>query len=166
MTCVSLKPGESFFSERPATVDTILGSCLGIVMRHRDGATCVAHCVLPRANGENAEPGCTARFVDQSLEQMLAFFERRGISHDQLEVKLFGGSQILTTGPVGRMPPVGQQNLEAALAFLGREGIPVSAQDTGGRRGRRILVDSSTGEVQVRYIRSLPPAAMVNRAIP
>lgn len=165
MTSLSLKPGECFFSEGPATIDTILGSCLGIVMRHRGGATCVAHCVLPRANSEITEPGCAARFVDQSIEQMLAFFDRRAISHDQLEVKLFGGSQILTRGFLGRIPPVGQQNLETALAILGREGIPISAQDTGGRCGRRILVDSATGEVQVRYIRSTGDAAVVGKAI-
>lgn len=148
MNTVCLQPGEWFFSERPVLIDTILGSCLGIVMRHRDGATCVAHCVLPRWNGE---PGGEARFVDRCLEQMMMLFDRRGRERSELDVKLFGGSRMLVTDPPGR-DPVGRQNLDMALAILRREGIRVSAQDVGGNRGRRILVHSATGEVRVSYV--------------
>ncbi len=153
MTTVYLHPGEYFFSDEPAMIDTILGSCLGIVMRHRDGATCVAHCVLPRWHGETCAYGEEARFVDRCLGQMMAFFERRGIGHGQLEVKLFGGSQLLHSAERARMPSVGRQNLAAALSILRHEGIRVSAQDVGGNRGRKILVDSGTGNVDVRYMR-------------
>jgi chemotaxis protein CheD len=157
MRSVYLQPGEWFFSDRPARIDTILGSCLGIVMRHRGGATCVAHCVLPAWNGDTDESGDEARYVDRCLEKMMSFFDRRGIVRSQLEVKLFGASQLLPGGVRANTLAVGRQNLTAALEILQREGIPVCSQDVGGNRGRKISVNSATGEVTVTYMQ--PPGA-------
>lgn len=152
MRSLYLQPGEWFFSDRPAKIDTILGSCLGIVMRHHGGATCVAHCVLPAWKGETSESGDEARYVDRCLEKMLGFFDRRGIERSQLEVKLFGASQLLPGLVSGNTFAVGRQNLAAALEILEREGIAICSRDVGGNRGRKISVDSATGEVRVTYM--------------
>lgn len=152
MKTIYLLPGEWSCSKGPALIDTILGSCLGIVMRRPGGATCVAHCVLPRGTGEPGAQAGEARFVDRWLERTIAFFDHQGSDRGEIDVKLFGGSQLLPAAPASRSPSVGRQNLESALGILRREGFRVSEQDVGGHRGRRIVVNSVTGEVQVRYI--------------
>jgi chemotaxis protein CheD len=145
---VYLKPGEWFFGEQPAVVETILGSCLGIIMRSSEGATCVAHCVLPRWEG-GAAPDATGKFVDRTLAEMLRLFARRGVERVNLEVKLFGGAGVLLGGGGRAVQEVGRDNIEMAIQVLRREGIRVSACQVGGSRGRKIAVHTESGDVFV-----------------
>jgi len=154
ISSVYLQPGEWFVCDGPTAIQTILGSCVGIVMRHPHGPTCVAHCMLPRWNALPGPPG-EARFVDRCLTDMIALFDRRGLSRNQLAAMLFGGGRLLPGAAAGRMPGVGRQNVEAALSILHREGVDIVRQDVGGNRGRKLLVLSHTGEVTVSTISPL-----------
>ncbi|HET6419952.1 MAG TPA: chemotaxis protein CheD [Geobacteraceae bacterium] len=148
---VFLKPGESYFAERPTVVATVLGSCVSVTMfsaeRHC-GAIC--HAVLPEENA----PGEACRYVDASIMDMLRFFDRRRIKRSQIEVKLFGGSNILPASDVsrGRGASVGSQNIETALRIIEREQLRLVASDVGGDQGRKILFHTDTGEILLKRL--------------
>jgi chemotaxis protein CheD len=75
-------------------------------------------------------------------------FDALGASRRELEVKLFGGADVLPIAESRQgTPTVGAQNCMAATEVLAEEGFTVSASDLGGVRGRRIHFHTGTGEV-------------------
>jgi chemotaxis protein CheD len=148
---VFLTPGEIYVSQRPSIVSTVLGSCVSVTMfnsERRIGAIC--HAVLP----EEKTPGEAFRYVDSSILVMLKSFDRNGISRCEIEVKLFGGSDILPNdGGNGKKKTVGRQNIEAALRAVERERLRLVASDLGGTQGRKIFFNTYSGEIFLKRIR-------------
>jgi chemotaxis protein CheD len=129
---------------------TILGSCVSVTFRSAKlGAGALCHGVLPRC-----PPGSVApdgfRFVDFSIRYLAEQFHSLGASRQELEVKVFGGADVLPVS-AGRMAKatVGALNCEAALEVLRELGFNPAASDLGGPRGRIIHFDTGTGEVRV-----------------
>jgi chemotaxis protein CheD len=153
-----LKPGEIFFGEQATMVSTLLGSCVAVTMfspRRRVGAIC--HGLLPSRREEHpCRGGCDegARYVDCAIRLMLECFTKRGIVLSEIEVKVFGGSDMLAVrdGESGS-PTVGRQNLEKALHLIDKAGLRLLASDLGGPRGRKIYFATDTGEVHLRRLK-------------
>jgi chemotaxis protein CheD len=150
---VFLKPGEYCFCVRPSVVSTVLGSCVSVTMfapGRRIGAIC--HAVLPEERG-GGEP---FRYVDSSILAMIRKFERHGIPRAALEVKLFGGSDVLSPR-CGRTLgiTVGKQNMETALRVVEKEGLRLVTADLGGTRGRKIEFHTHTGEIFLKRLRKV-----------
>ncbi|HTX35228.1 MAG TPA: chemotaxis protein CheD [Bryobacteraceae bacterium] len=156
---VSLQPGQLYLARSPAILRTILGSCVGVTFwsaRLRVGALC--HGVLPRC-----PPHTTCkeghRYVDFSIRYLAEEFDALGVARQELDIKLFGGADVL---PVATAPPcrptVGAMNCEAALAVLQAEGLRVGASDLGGTRGRTLRFHTGTGEVLLQRLNRLPGA--------
>jgi len=153
---VYLKPGEVFFSGEPAVVMTLLGSCISLTMfseRFKLGGIC--HVVLPKCN-ENFCPACcdeSYRYADCCIMGMVERFSVMGIARSELEIKIFGGSDILAaSGPAARAS-VGKQNIAVARSILQKEGLRVAASHIGGTFGRKIFFFTHTGVVFMRRIR-------------
>jgi len=145
---LNLQPGELYLARDPAILRTILGSCVGVTFwSKRLGAGALCHGLLPRCP-PNPVPAEGYRYVDYSIRYLAQQFDMLGASRRELEVKLFGGADVL---PVDRIvpgkPTVGAQNCAVALEVLQQEGFVVSASDLGGRRGRRIHFHTGTGRV-------------------
>lgn len=153
---IYLKPGDIYFSMRPSVVTTVLGSCVSVTMfsaGHGCGAIC--HAVLP----EGKDPGDTCRYVDSAIKRMLRSFERRGIDPLLLEVKLFGGSDVLPACPQREAGmSVGRQNIESALKVLEQQRLRVTASDLGGPRGRKIVFFTHTGEILLKRLHKMEGA--------
>jgi chemotaxis protein CheD len=147
---LNLQPGELYLARSPAILRTILGSCVGVTFwskRLCAGAMC--HGVLPRcpSGGCGAiSPSDGHRYVDFSIRYLAREFDALGASPQELEVKLFGGSDVLPVARGGKAT-VGAQNCAAALQVLDEEGFTISASDLGGKRGRRIHFHTGTGKV-------------------
>lgn len=149
---LNLQPGELYLSRSPAILRTILGSCVGVTFwSRRLGAGALCHGVLPRcpASGPGTfNPSESHRYVDSSIRYLARQFDELGACRSELEVKVFGGSDVLPVDrSTGARPTVGAQNCAAALEVLAEEGFTVSASDLGGPRGRRIHFHTGTGEV-------------------
>ena len=156
----SLKSGELFVGEEIAQIETLLGSCVAVVMfspRCRVGAVC--HSLLPSCRTEEPCAGrCLQgpRFVDCSIQRMLEWFLKRGIMRNELVVKLFGGSDMFAAEQGdgnGTRKGIGQQNIDRAMQVLEREGLHLAASDVGGLRGRKIIFKTYTGEVFLKRLR-------------
>ena len=150
----NLGPGELYLTHRPMFIHTILGSCVGATFwSERLGLGAMCHGVLPRCPDTFA-PGDSItdryRYVDYSIRYLAQKFYALGAKRKELQVKLFGGADVLPTSTApNSKPTVGALNCEAALKVLEQEGLPVLAYDLGGTRGRKIRFCTETGEVRV-----------------
>ena len=141
---IYLKPAELAVAEQPSLVSTVLGSCVAVTLFSPQlGIGTICHAMLP--SGSAPTP---FKFVDSAIGHMLQWFAEKGMSHQALEAKLFGGADMFNSKKVVNWQiSVGQQNIQMALGLLSQAKIPVAAQDVGGRFGRKIFFKTSTGEV-------------------
>jgi len=154
---VYLQPGEAYLAQEPTIIRTILGSCVGAtfwVRRLGCGALC--HALLPRCP-RRPRSGFTLadgyRYVDFSIRELARQFDEIGAMRGEVEVKLFGGSDVLPVGGGARGPAtVGRQNCEVAVDVVAAEGFQLAASSLGGTRGRHIQFDTLTGEVRLRWL--------------
>jgi chemotaxis protein CheD len=145
-----VQPGQVYLARGPAMLRTILGSCVGVTFWYpklRIGALC--HGVLPRCP-QDVEAPDGYRYVDFSIRFLAGQFDSLGARRPDVEVKLFGGADVLPIpDPAPRKPTVGAMNSQTAVEVLELEGFTVVASDLGGIRGRTIHFDTGTGDVFV-----------------
>jgi chemotaxis protein CheD len=148
---VYLQPGESRLVREPAILRTLLGSCVGIAFRvPRLGVGALCHPMLPRFPGKQAltlTRSAGRRYVDYAIRDLARQFDALGARREEVEVKLFGGGDVLLMIDSLARPTVGRLNIEMAMKVLEEEGFAVSASSLGGRRGVNIYFNTETGEV-------------------
>ena len=157
---VHLAPGELLVTHEPQVVVTVLGSCVAVTMFDRESslaAICHAMLVEPQ-RGESPLPGdpLSFRYVNIVVPAMVSVYRRAGIDPRAIEVKLFGGGNVI--GRARRAPEtegIGDANIAAVRVQLARAGLIVTAESIGGRRGCKILFNTATGEVLRKHLRSM-----------
>jgi chemotaxis protein CheD len=153
---ISVQPGELYLARSPSILRTILGSCVGVTFWNaRLGVGALGHGMLPRC-----PPGAgiqdSHRYVDTGICCLAEQFETLGICRREVEVKLFGGADVLAVsgGNAGK-PTIGALNCRAALAVLEQGGFRLTASDLGGIQGRTIHFHTGTGDVLVHRLAAL-----------
>ncbi len=155
---IYLKPGGIFLGDRPATISTLLGSCVAVTMfvrRLEAGAIC--HGILPSCRGNRSCAGgdlCVEgiRYVDCSIRRMYEWLRQFGVGRGEIEAKVFGGSDMFSAGEDPSRVTVGKQNIIRAFQVLDEEKLRVAASDVGGQVGRKILFSTQTGEVLLKHL--------------
>jgi len=145
---VYLQAGQVFASAEPASVVTILGSCVAVFLFDsvaRMGG--MNHYLLPLA----VERERSARFGNVALALLLDEVLDRGARKGNLRAKVFGGAGVLDDFQRNG-GHLGQDNVEIALRTLEAEGIPVMDSDVGGRRGRKVVFRVDNGSAWVRTL--------------
>ncbi|SHJ37056.1 chemotaxis protein CheD [Malonomonas rubra DSM 5091] len=146
---IFLHPGELAIAVEPTEITTVLGSCVSLVLyspRLRIGAMC--HITMP--NGTEIKPG---KYADQTIEFLLAEFQRKGIKRRETIVKLFGGADMFSTKDNRRIGTIGAENVRSAIATLNRSGYEPMVTDIGGPQGRKLIFYSDTGEVLRKWVK-------------
>ncbi len=141
---------EAKITQGPAMIETTLGSCVAAVFWHansRTGAMC--HAALPICPRD--ADGQELRYVDYAMGYLLARLKAKGIEHKEIEVKLFGGANVLPGGMAEKT--VGFQNVQAAERLVEKESLRLVASDLGGIAGRVIYFRVDTGDVFLRRIK-------------
>ncbi len=155
---IYIHPGESRLVANPAIIRTILGSCVGITFWNaRLGVGALCHPMLPGlplggADGLGLAAGL--RYVDFTIRNMAQQLDSRGALRHEVEVKLFGGADVLPVHEHSNRPTVGRLNRESALRVLSNEGFQVMASSLGGCCGITIQFNTATGEVRLRRLPS------------
>jgi chemotaxis protein CheD len=154
---IYLNPGESYLARKPAIIRTILGSCVGVTFwSARLGVGALTHSQLPRCPvdaPDGLELGMGRRYVDFAIREVAREFDALGARRAEVEVKLFGGADVLLVSDgAGAKPTVGKMNCEVAVAVVGAEGLKVMASSLGGTSGLNIRFDTRTGEVLLRRL--------------
>lgn len=100
--------------------------------------------MLPLWNGEGL---ASAKYGNVAMEKLLSEMMRKGANREDIEAKMFGGANL-----VNLTMNVGERNAETAQRILNNENIKLVAKSVGGTQGRKIIFDTSTGSVHMRYI--------------
>ncbi len=131
-------------------LSTIVGSCVAVCLW--DGARQVGgmnHYLLPDA--PHVEPPLSKpwSYGELALPELLRQMVAAGAVTCTLVAKVFGGAAITSAeGPGGP----GARNAALARSWLAERNIPIVAHDLGGRRGRRLVFDTTTGDVTLRLL--------------
>jgi chemotaxis protein CheD len=151
---VYVQPGESLLVKEPTILRTLLGSCVGIAFRiPRLGIGALCHPMLPSCPltaGASLGPAAGRRYVDFAIRDLAGQFDALGARRGEVEVKLFGGGDVLAVSSNASRPTVGRLNSEAALRVLEQEGFAVAASSLGGDCGVNIHFHTGTGEVLLK----------------
>jgi len=144
--------GEMVITTNPnaALIAYGLGSCVALSMW--DPMACVAglsHFMLP--SGPLAD--LPVKFVDSGLPQFLSEFRRRGGDPGRAEMKAAGGAAMLAVK--ASTMEIGKRNAEALQAALGAHGLRLHRSDLGGKAGRTVQLEPSTGRLLVRSVTSV-----------
>jgi chemotaxis protein CheD len=144
-----LLPGAIFADRRPHIVDTVLGSCVAVVLwdsaLHFGG---INHFMLPNTKNEG---NSSSKYGDVAIQSLLKRMLQLGSRKYDLKAKVFGGS---VSDRANGIFQIGQRNTEFAFGALKIEGIPVVSQSVGGGPGRKIIFYSQTGDVLVKFMKS------------
>ncbi|MFO8001108.1 MAG: chemotaxis protein CheD [Marinilabilia sp.] len=143
-----LYPSTLFVSKEPYVVKTILGSCVAICLWDPvSGIGGINHYMLPNWSGNDlASPKYGNIAIDKLLERMAHL----GAKRENLKAKIFGGGEIIESRANGAL--VGERNIRVARMILEEKKIPVVASSTGGKKGRKILFFTDTGEVRHKFL--------------
>jgi len=156
---VYIHPGEAVFSNNPIVVSTVLGSCLSVTMFSRKIKYAgISHCQLPdcRSCDLNCD-NCSDpyKYVNCTINQMIKKFEEMKIQRKDIEVKIFGGADVLKNAPEEkRISTVGRQNIQMALETLAKNNMSAITTDVGGTFGRKIFFLTETGEIFLNRLKN------------
>jgi chemotaxis protein CheD len=145
---VYLHAGQIYASDQSTEIVTILGSCVSVCLYDLAcGVGGLNHFMLPN-DSPTVSPRYLRHAMDLLLQQLIAF----GAKRSRLEAKLFGGASVLKSSESA--VDLGLRNIEAARTRLAHDQIPITAEDVGGTRGRRLIFVTSDGSALIKHIES------------
>jgi chemotaxis protein CheD len=158
-------PGELYVSLHGEMIVTVLGSCVSACIRDRvRGVGGMNHFMLPEQNEHSSERwgssdiSSATRYGNWAMEFLINEILKAGGRRADLEVKVFGGGQVLSN-----MTDIGQRNVAFVKYYLAKEGLPITAMDAGGLYPRKVLYFPDTGAVKVRKLRTTSNDVIVSR---
>ena len=149
-----LEPGYIYFSKSPAIVQTVVGSCIAVCLWDRilqyGGMN---HFVRPVTHSpEEATP----QFGNVATAALIRIMEEAGCHRKDLVAQITGGG-FPEDAPA--MPQhvrdLGVANIQAARDVLIRKGIQIVSEDIGGSMGRKLVFDTSTGQLVVLKVHKI-----------
>jgi len=143
-----LYPSTFFASKDPYVVKTILGSCVAICLW--DPVTRIGginHYMLPNWNGNDL---ASPKYGNIAIDKLLERLAQLGAKRENLKAKIFGGGELIESRTNGAY--IGERNIRVARMILEEKKIPVVASSTGGKKGRKILFFTDTGEVRHKFL--------------
>ncbi len=141
-------PSSIFATSKPYEVTTVLGSCVSVCLW--DSALKVGginHYMLPLWNGNGL---ASPKYGNIAIEKLLDKMKLMGCKKENLIAKVFGGANVIETNV--NIFNVGERNYQLAIETLEREKIPIIAKSLGGEVGRKIIFNTLTGDVMMKFL--------------
>jgi len=140
---VYLYPGQVYTASQPILVSTILGSCIAICLWDDNARIAgINHYLLP--SDPLRGKGGDLRYGNVAIERLIGEMVSAGAATVRMVAKVVGGASILGSSPSSRQS-IGDQNAEVARQILQKHGIPITAEQVGGVRGRKLLFHTGNG---------------------
>ena len=147
--------GEFYVTNQPnEMIETILGSCVAACMF--DPVAKVGgmnHFLLPESNGVGAD---SARYGAFAMEQLINGIMKLGGLKQRLEVKVFGGGNVINNSAM-----IGSKNVMFVKKFLESEGLRIVGGDLGEDYPRRVRFYPDTGKAQMLKLQRKADMAVV-----
>lgn len=163
---VKVLPGEHYVSTAgQEMVVTVLGSCVSACIwdpRLRIGG--MNHFMLPDS-GSDVPVDKSMRYGNFAMEELINDVLRRGARRDALEIKVFGGGNVLQSMSGGGTVPIGDRNSSFVRRYLEEEGLAIAAEDLGGIHPRRIHFFPRLGKVIRLFLKKDVERAVLTREL-
>lgn len=145
---VFILPGEMAVSKHPATISTLLGSCVAICLINRNkqfGG--MNHFMLP--TGDKVEK-MKGKYGDYATDKLVGMMLKFDPDIKNLEAHIYGGGAVV--GHLSTGAGIGLKNIELAKRMMAEYGIKIRSLQVGGENGRKIFFDTETGTIEERLI--------------
>lgn len=148
-TAQFLLPGDIAVSEAPAKFSTVIGSCVVLCLweQHKKIGG-MNHYLLPDGPVDAANK---FRYANNANAALLERIIRAGANIAYVVAKVYGGSTAHVSAGLEETS-LGNRNVCAALDFLRSTGIPLQEKHVGGKQGRKIVFDVTTGKVTTELL--------------
>ena len=146
-----LYPAALYASKDPYVITTLLGSCVSVFLYDtylKIGG--VNHYMLPLWNGDGL---ASPKFGNIAIKMLFEKMKNLGSRSDNLVAKVFGGAAVLETKK--QIFFIGNRNVDVAYEYMRNEGVKIVAASTRGKKGRKLLFNTYTGEVKQKYIENV-----------
>lgn len=158
---VKLLPGEFYVTSDARLMCTVLGSCVAACIRDPvAGIAGMNHFLLPVSGRE--DDSVSARYGVHAMELLINTLLKGGARRERLEVKLFGGGNLLRSRVNHN---VGHANARFAEAFAEEERLSVLSRDLYGDRPRKIWYFPETGRVMLRRLTTTRNDTILRREV-
>ncbi|MBL3658598.1 chemotaxis protein CheD [Fulvivirga sediminis] len=138
----------AIYAERkPTIVQTVLGSCVAVCLfdKVKDFGG-INHYMMPVWKGEGL---ASPKYGNIAIEKLLKRMLNLGAKKENLIAKIFGGASQYGENTNFS---IAKNNIQVAKDVLQEHKIPIIASNVGGEKGRRILFNTNTGEVLLKYV--------------
>jgi len=154
LDAVKILPGEYYTTRRELVIVTVLGSCVSACLRDPAlGLGGMNHFMLPHERHDGPAPiSSAARYGTYAMEVLINNLVRLGARRERIEVKLFGGGQVVKGFTTTN---VGEKNARFAIDYMKTEGLNVVAADLLDSFPRKVYFFPRTGRVLVRKLQRL-----------
>ncbi|MEM6524523.1 MAG: chemotaxis protein CheD [Bacteroidota bacterium] len=142
-----LLPSTLFASKTPYDVTTVLGSCVAVCLYDQKlqyGG--INHFMLPVWKDEGL---ATPKYGNIAIPRLVDKMTDMGSDREDLVAKIFGGANSLMENNVYQ---VGKRNIQIALEFIAKYNIPLLKSDIGGRKGRKIMMNTASNKIFLKYV--------------
>ncbi len=134
---------------RPSYIHTVLGSCIAVcIYDMKNGISGMNHYLLPLWNNDGLQ---SPKYGNIAIPKLIEGMEAVGCQRKDMIVKIFGGASPNDMQHTNENMMIGKRNYQIAVDIIQQYNIKIVAQDVGGIRGRKIVMDSLTGKIQLSY---------------
>lgn len=151
----SIHIGEFFVTGEPSTLVVHgLGSCVALILFDEEMSLGgLAHVLLPGPRPESdAMSDMPAKYGDEALNRMIEAFMEKGGKKQSLRAALIGGARLFSAEQEVDNE-VGPRNVRAMRFFIKEKGIPVMAEEVGGKVGRSVYFTLPSCRLEVKTLR-------------
>jgi chemotaxis protein CheD len=152
---INVGMGEIFISsnKNEALAACGLGSCIGLAMYEPERKIAgMAHLVLPDSKISSKEDELPGKFVDLGFNYLLESMKKLGASPDKIIISIAGGAQMFDLNNKVNVLNIGLRNITAVKAALENKKLKLKTEDTGGNKGRTMVITTETGIVSIKTI--------------
>ncbi|CAL75698.1 Chemotaxis protein cheD [Bradyrhizobium sp. ORS 278] len=143
---VKVFPGEHYVTDKEdEMLVTVLGSCVAACIRDpKTGVGGMNHFMLPENFSHWGNASDSMRYGNVAMERLINDVLIRGGARRRLEIKVFGGANVLNG-----VAKIGHRNADFVEEYLAAENLPIAASHLRGSLPRRVHYFPATGRVML-----------------
>jgi len=138
--------GEIVVEKAPMKLNTVLGSCIALVLyvpSKKLGG--LAHILI-----QGDEEGDSFKYSGPATKEILSRMKANLGPSDKIVAKIAGGASNTFAEDSTFLKSLGKRTMLHVVSILVEEGIDICGMHVGGMRGRNIVFDLETGSVEIR----------------
>ncbi len=164
MPAAKILPGEYYVTKANEIITTVLGSCISACIHDLTaGIGGMNHFMLPVSSDggwKGAEDPLSAanRYGNYAMEHMINEILKHGGTRENLEIKVFGGGQMMS-----KFTHIGEKNIRFIHLYIENERLRLGGEDVGGVLARKVVYFPATGLVRIKKLKRLHNDTIVQR---